>query len=864
MHACRNGVKKLGMKPTHKRRSGLLKLAVDAIACWMAISLGWAAVQGGEPSKDPAQASEAKQTSSAALAIPDSEIIPRAEQAVKSLQKMRSEVAADSTLRSIQRDFTALAGKSELQRETEADTISKARSVQRFNEIQREWSLEQSQLQDWDEALSRRSRFLVAREKDTDQILEIWSATQAAVARKFLFKAVLQRRVEDVLREAQATRLAIQEQTTNLLKLQSQVADRLATLGEIRKEIDQAREKLGQSLLTPDSPPLWQALLRPEVQETIIAEASSSARKMLDDFHEFLQKYSDRIPLHVVLFLGLVALFYFLGQSLSPETAQRLGAVSAIFVLDRPFSSSLLLALIPSAWFYPGVALGILRTAMVPTVIPVVRLLPGLLPQVAQRWVYLLVGLYGLDYLRYLLPEDWLLKRVLLLLIATGACAGLGLFLRSPRAKLSVSSSRERLILLVVRLLLVLFAVGIASNLVGNMTLAEILVVLPVRIIYLAALIFAGAHLLMTLAVVAMQSPPARLLRSVREHGDLLASRCRSIIRIAAVTFWAGVSLYVVGVLGDIGAAGAAFFQLRGKVGATEISVEGLAIFLSVIVSTILVARLLRFVLTEEVFPRVGLPRGVPAAVDVLSRYGVLLLGFLIALAAAGVDFSKVTLLISALGVGIGFGLQNLVNNFVSGLILVFEHPIQVGDHVEVSSLFGEVRKIGFRASVLRTPDGADVIVPNSELIGARVINWTLFDRLRRINISVSTAYGTDPDRVIEILVEVARKHHAVLADPAPEAVFDRFGDSALNFTLLCWSFVDKFFLVRSELTIAINSAFEGAGIQIPFPQQDVHIHWPDGIGAAAERSEAFKDLTENKNAESPALVSRKGPLAKK
>jgi small-conductance mechanosensitive channel len=249
--------------------------------------------------------------------------------------------------------------------------------------------------------------------------------------------------------------------------------------------------------------------------------------------------------------------------------------------------------------------------------------------------------------------------------------------------------------------------------------------------------------------------------------------------------------------------------------------------------------------------------------VDVLSRYGILLLGFFIALAAAGVDLSKVTLLVGALGVGIGFGLQNVVNNFVSGLILVFEHPVQVGDVVEVGTTFGEVRKIGFRASVLRTPDGAEVIIPNGELVGARFINWSLSDRLRRISIPVGVAYGTDPNRVIEILLGIARKHPAVLTEPAPLAVFDRFGDSALAFTLLCWSSVDMFFLARSDLTIAINNAFKEAGIQIPFPQQDVHVHWSEAE-TLADRAAQVRDPLRRKAVEPAAVLSAGSSLTKK
>jgi len=185
---------------------------------------------------------------------------------------------------------------------------------------------------------------------------------------------------------------------------------------------------------------------------------------------------------------------------------------------------------------------------------------------------------------------------------------------------------------------------------------------------------------------------------------------------------------------------------------------------------------------------------------------------------------------------------------------------LQVGDFVEVGTIFGEVRKIGFRASVLRTPDGADVVIPNGELIGGKFVNWSLSDRLRRIGISVGAAYGTDPNQVIEILLGVARKHPEVLADPSPLAVFDRFGDSALNFTLFCWSRVDNWFVTRSELTIAINNAFKEAAVHIPFPQQDVHVHWPDRQGTAAEASESPKDATKIETTERPVLLSSQRP----
>jgi small-conductance mechanosensitive channel len=841
-----------------------LKRAIAVIACAIFLSefAGSTVVSAAEPAKAPPQKSETKQASPAPVAIPDSEIIPRAEQTIAALQKIRSALAADSTLRSIQSDFAAFAERSDRRRESE-DSRSKFQSLQRLNEMLRDWSLEQSQLDEWDQALARRLQSVAAQEKDIDRIIETWRATQDAVAKKFLFKAVLQRRVEEVLREVQATREVAQQQTSQLLKLQSQIADRLAGLAETRKEIDRAREEFGRSLFTRDRAPLWQALFQPEAHDLIVVQAVQSSQRFIEDLQAFIQKYSDRVLWHAVFFLAMILLFHFLRRGLAPEEIEHLGGSSSIFVFERLYASSFLLSLIAVPLFYPGAAATLLRIGIFPTVIPVVRLLPRLLPKISPRWIYLLVAIYVTDFLRYLLPAAGLLHRVLLLATATGGCIGIGLFLRSRGAERSATRSGQRVLLVVVQLGLFLLGASVVSNVVGNTTLAEALVSSPIRILYSAALIFAGAHLLMTLTAVALQSRLARWLRSVREHGELIASRCLAVIRLAASLLWVILSLHTVGILGDISAAGTAFLELRWKVGAAEISIQGLAAFFAVLITAVLVSRMFRFVLSEEILPRIRLPRGVPGAVDVLCRYGVLLLGFFIALAAAGVDLSKVTLLVSALGVGIGFGLQNVVNNFVSGLILVFEHPVQVGDFVEVGTTFGEVRKIGFRASVLRTPDGADVVIPNSELVGARFVNWSLSDWLRRINIPVSAAYGTDPDRVIEILTEVARKHPAVLANPAPMAVFDRFGDSALHFTLFCWSYVDRFFLARSDLTIAINNAFKEAGIQIPFPQQDVHVHWRDSR-TSGDSAESQKDPTERKTLDSAPFVSGGRPVAKR
>jgi len=237
--------------------------------------------------------------------------------------------------------------------------------------------------------------------------------------------------------------------------------------------------------------------------------------------------------------------------------------------------------------------------------------------------------------------------------------------------------------------------------------------------------------------------------------------------------------------------------------------------------------------LKRLVLPRLSLNRGVPYAISTMTYYFLLVLVAATALSSAGVEMNKFTVLTGALGVGLGFGLQNIVNNFVSGLILLFERPIHVGDTVDVGGLVGVVRRIGARSSTILTFQGAEVIVPNNNLISNQVINWTLSSQWRRVDVPVGVAYGTDPERVIKLLVGVAESHPQVLLARPPLAFFLGFGESALKFELRFWAAQqDTWFQLQSDVTVAVAKALREAGIEIPFPQRDLHIRSVDSVAA--------------------------------
>jgi len=186
---------------------------------------------------------------------------------------------------------------------------------------------------------------------------------------------------------------------------------------------------------------------------------------------------------------------------------------------------------------------------------------------------------------------------------------------------------------------------------------------------------------------------------------------------------------------------------------------------------------------------------------------------------------NQITIIFSAFSVGIGFGLQNVVNNFVSGVILLFERPVQIGDTIEVGSLVGTVKSMGIRSSNIRTFDGAEVVVPNANLISNEVINWTLSDRKRRIEIISGVAYGSDVHKVQRVLLDILDQHPDILKEPRPLVLFNDLGESSLDFRMLFWTEnFDNWLIIKSEVIFMIHDTLMQEGISIPFPQRDLHI----------------------------------------
>lgn len=257
----------------------------------------------------------------------------------------------------------------------------------------------------------------------------------------------------------------------------------------------------------------------------------------------------------------------------------------------------------------------------------------------------------------------------------------------------------------------------------------------------------------------------------------------------------------------------------------TIVTVGSLVTFLLLLTFVLITANLIGYLLRRKLLPRLNFDEGTVYNLERITKYLIILIGSLICFQFVGIDLSGLAVIFGLFSVGIGFGLQNITSNFVSGLILLFERPIKVGDRVTIGETLGNVTEINMRATTINSVDNVSIIVPNSEFISGQVINWSYGDKKIRLNIDVGVSYNSDLDLVLKCLKEVADNNLEVMKSPEPAIHFIAFGDSSWNFKVRCWiANPSNYWIATSSLHCDIVRKFKENDIEIPFPQRDLHI----------------------------------------
>lgn len=288
------------------------------------------------------------------------------------------------------------------------------------------------------------------------------------------------------------------------------------------------------------------------------------------------------------------------------------------------------------------------------------------------------------------------------------------------------------------------------------------------------------------------------------------------------------------------------FFTYRFKIAGAELTIFSILQIILWLTLLFLFTRILKKFLKHRLLVKFGIDEGNREALSTIISYALAVLGFILILQTTGFNLASIAVIAGGLGVGIGFGLQNITNNFVSGLTLLVERTVKVGDFVEFDGLAGYVKEIAIRATIIRTLDGSDVVVPNSKLVENKLVNWSLESYTGRIHIPIGVAYGSDPVLVTEILLKSAYMEPAVLSEPAPKVIFTSFGDNALHFDLQVWvNRIDQKIPLASSLNFIIEYNLRQQGIQIPFPQRDLWLRNPEVLNLSRRPREISQELPE-------------------
>jgi small-conductance mechanosensitive channel len=669
-------------------------------------------------------------------------------------------------------------------------------------------------LSSWDADLESAVKDVHKARRELQHMDATWNATDEE-ARGEQAPPALLARVATVREQIRTASAQVQSQLDELLTTQDAVASVRLRIADQLAAVKQTQEREADQLFEKESVPVWTLLSRPFQGEKLKEHVLSTLEAHRLALRDYLVAQVGPALFLLGAFLLLAVMLRRGRGRLKAEVAADPDVAAGGQVLLRPVASAALLTLGLSTLVLeqrPLVVSQIILLGMLAAFLGAGR---GLIPPAARRSTYLLAIIVAVHVLSSLTPEHSLLRRSLLLAVSLSASAVLVAGLRRHEWDPQIPSQRWRRIFrggLVVGA--VLLVVSALINLFGNAKLAELLATATLGSVATLLVLFGLLTVLRGLLAIGLRSETIQRWPVVASHGALFRTRTLRYLQWGAAVLWVLVTVRLFRIATPLWEAAGAIVSFHVKVGAIHISIGDILAFAITLWLSVLLARLTSFSLEEGLANR-GLARGIPTAISRTAFYAIIAVGTVLAFLATGMEVTRFAVVVGTLGVGIGFGLQNVVNNFVSGLILLYERPIQVGDVIKVGDVAGTVQRIGIRSSTVANGQGAEVIVPNGDLISKELTNWTLSDRLRQITIDVSVGSRVPPEQVQALLLQVAKGNEAVLQKPSPVALLTGF-NNGLNFQLLVWTERSDWSQVASDLRAAINRALAEAGIRGP------------------------------------------------
>jgi potassium-dependent mechanosensitive channel len=773
----------------------------------------------------PSQAAAVTPSPTPVRAVPLHQIAEQAEELEKQLRKTQETLAPDRQIEKL----GAKAQADEISRRAHQleDLLTGIPNRMQLQQESRYWKALEGEY-------AAKRKLLTVRAANIEEVMQRldkeqarWEATSEQV-RDAAGLEVVAGRVEQEVEAIHKLRSEAQDRLNLILTLQNHISEQDRELSAVLRKLDEAHERLHDSLFERDSRPLWQDVQSPFPTQPLSAVIQFSAGRAFTGTREFLRA-------HKALLLGVVAIYVFalmmafrLRNYAASEGKQEV-AIDGTQIFLRPFSAAMLVTLLPIIGMLPSAPTGVSLVMSLLCCATLLRLLPELVPAVIRKTVYVLCIFYVCVWTHLVLQFGSSFGRELFAFIIFLALITFIWLTRPSRLNVQMGSPwRLRFLFVANTIGLCLLAGSIIANVFGFVSLAQVIGVGALFSAFAFALLYTMVHILRLGVSVAVSSAWFQSLPDVQP--GVIERWASRLLVFSAWFLWLDANLYLFTVRSNVVSTLQNILQHPISFGKSHLTLGGtLNLFLFLLIGYV-IANIASFILGKILLPKLSLRGGMAYAISRFTYYVLLGVLFFAGLADTGLELNKFTVVTGALSLGVGFGLQNIVNNFASGLIILFERPIRIGDTVEIGGITGLVRRIGARSSTVLTAQGAEVILPNSILLSNQVTNWTLSSTRRLVEIPVRVSYGTDPALALKLLMEIATSNPHVLAHPRPETLFLGFGESALNVELRFWAAQSVWFELKSQISMAILESFRNAGIEIPYPQRDLRVRSIDSL----------------------------------
>lgn len=702
-------------------------------------------------------------------------------------------------------------------------------TTKKLKDYNTKWNSHLVSIRNFKTQLQDASERLAEEREQIAKILVGWEKTKLNAKKEKAPKQII-KSLDDLKIESKNSDKALFTILNKVLSIRDKVSTEEIAIQEILTLIKIQIEANRSLIFTFDSDPIWMALTDSTDTTTFAQSFSSSTSRVSSALVEFWDMYSEEVPYYIGFYLFVLLIILYLKRFANKNVDEQINENDkySIKILNKPYSIATLITIYFHLIFFPLAPSVITELARILLVIPILFLFPTFISRVSRGPLYFITSIYILQQIIELSIGTSIYLRIFTILLTITMVSALYWLLNIDTSK--ISEKRQRIIAtlnVISKVLIAILLVSLFGNIIGNTALSTLIFTGVMRTIYSSLILITSLQVFYTLLTILLETRVANISYMVKRRSNEIKKVLFSLVKIIAIIFWSRRFLKNFEIYDSISEFLITFFSSPIELGEVSIIPFNFVLFFISIWLSTKISKITRFFFENEIFARVKLPRGVPAAISLMLNYTIITLGFLVALSFLGFNIEKFAIVFGALGVGIGFGLQSIVNNFISGMILLFERPIQVGDTISLSAnnLLGTVKRIGIRASIVATFDGSEVIVPNADLISGQVTNWTLSDYLRRIEIKIGVHFNADPNEVMDILNKALEGREDILTNPAPYTLYKGHGEDRQNFDLRFWTANSgDWIFIRSEVLLKITKMLNDVGIEIPYQQQNVYL----------------------------------------